>query len=439
MEPEGLDDPALLAEIEAEFAELTAEIQRISAMPSSAAPRKSQLLEGLRASWRERLAARTGDRPEWRKKLDDTIGDAVERLLEDGIVENPDGSLAFALRGDTLKNEGGPLLRGLMDGLSNMLSERFPAPKPATPDEPPANPLQSLLGGLGHMLAGALKNVVAQVGAQPGAQAGAQPGGPITTEVPTSGGNVKIVVTPPAETKSDELARSGEAIDVGAVDFQGEHQVSASFEIDTRGSNPDSPSTSGSASTPPNPGNATSNAFFQQLMAGLGQAVRQAIAPAQPSPVPTPSTQAAPVDGLPTSDPTQAAAPTPPPASASPFAGLSQLFVQAIQKAFTPPAPGSTPPAQAPAAETPAAETPAPSSETPPGESPPAPPAESKASPADATSPEEDPIGDPAAFTVRIPQVNAEHPPSKDQPIPSLNVDLAGLLKSILGNIKPPK
>ncbi len=433
MEPEGLDDPALLAEIEAEFAELTAEIQRISAMPSSAAPRKSQLLEGLRASWRERLAARTGDRPEWRKKLDDTIGEAVERLLEDGIVENADGSLAFALRGDTLKNEGGPLLRGLMDGLSNMLAERFPAPKPATPDEPPANPLQSLLGGLGHMLAGALKNVVAQVGTQPGGA----PGGPVTTEVPTSGGNVKIVVKPPAESKGDELARSGEAIDVGAVDFQGEHQVSASFEVDTRGSNPDA-STTGSTA-PSNPVSATSNAFFQQLMAGLGQAVRQAIAPAQPAPVNPPPAQASPPgvssDGPSATNPPQAAAPpTPPPAAAppSPFAGLSQLFVQAIQKAFTAPAPGSTP-----AAQTPAADAPAPTAETP-GESPPTPVPESKATPAD-PSPEEDPIGDPAAFTVKIPQVNAEHPTSKDQPIPSLNVDLAGLLRSILGNVKPPK
>ena len=118
MEPEGLDDPALLAEIEAEFAELTREIQRISAMPKNAGPRKSELLEALRQSWRERLVSRGGDRPEWRKKLDETIGRAVDRLLEDGIVENADGSLGFALRGDTVQNEGGPLLRGLLDGLS---------------------------------------------------------------------------------------------------------------------------------------------------------------------------------------------------------------------------------------------------------------------------------------------------------------------------------
>ena len=451
-EPEGLDDPALLAEIEAEFAELTAEIQRISAMPSGAAPRKSELLESLRASWRARLAARTGERPEWRKRLDDTIGQAVDRLLEDGIVENPDGSLAFALRGDTLKNEGGPLLRGLMDGLSNLLSERFPAPTPATPDEPPANPLQSLLGGLGHMLAGALKSVVAQVGTQPGA--------PVSTELPTSGGSVKIVVTPPAQSKADELARSGETIDAGAVDFRGEHQVAASFEIDTRGSSTDAAPTPG----PINPAGATSNVFFQQLFAGLGQAVRQALAPAQPSQAQPSQAQPSSVpppastpDGAP---PPDASTPNPSPAP-SPFAGLSQLFINAIQKAFTPPVPGSTAPEATlaptlvPSEVDPVGDPAAPTVKFPQGNpdaTPSAPPPAETTTPTPSLSPTpdaslgaavvpsaEDPIGDAAAFTVKIPQVNPENPPAKDQPIPSLNVDLAGLLRSILGNMKPPK
>ncbi|HRE91623.1 MAG TPA: hypothetical protein PK095_21065, partial [Myxococcota bacterium] len=284
-EPEGLDDPALLAEIEAEFAELTAEIQRISAMPASVGPRKSELLEALRASWRERLKLKTADRPEWRQRLDDTIGRAVDRLLEDGLVENADGSIGFALRGDTIQSEGGPLMRGLLEGLSNMLTEKFPPPGPDASKEAPANPLQGLLGGLGQVLAGALKSAVSQVGAQSSVQ------------VPTGAGDMKIVVKPASST--DGAAQSGKAVDMGAVDFSGEQELKASFEVDTRKTGGGAPSTG-------------TEAFFQQLFAGLGQAVRQAVTP-----------QASP-DG-------KSEAKAPP----TPLSGLGQLFLGAIQKAFT--------------------------------------------------------------------------------------------------------
>src|SRR5690349_10319966 len=125
-DPLGLDDPALLAEIEAEFAEMTQEIQRISMMPRSAAPDKSRMIEALRDSWKKRAGA-VGDRPEWRKKLDDVIGKAVDRLLDDGLTENADGSIAFAFKGDTLTEAGGPVIRGLMESFAHILEERFPS------------------------------------------------------------------------------------------------------------------------------------------------------------------------------------------------------------------------------------------------------------------------------------------------------------------------
>ena len=49
-------DAEVRAEIEAEFAELTAEIERINALPQTAAPEKAAMLEALR----ERLR-RSGD------------------------------------------------------------------------------------------------------------------------------------------------------------------------------------------------------------------------------------------------------------------------------------------------------------------------------------------------------------------------------------------
>lgn len=438
MEPEGLDDPALLAEIEAEFAELTAEIQRISAMPSHVGPRKSELLEALRASWRERLKAKTGDRPEWRQKLDETISRAVDRLLEDGIVENADGSLGFALRGDTIQSEGGPLLRGLLDGLSHMLTEKFPPPAPPSAAQggsaagsaaqagAPANPLQGLLGGLGQVLAGALKSAVAQVGAQvPG---GLSKLGDTTVEakLPTDGGELKVVVKP-AEPASGP-AVPGTAVDIGAVDFHGEQKVAASFEFDSRQhtkAEPEGPAATGASPGAAAPGGAGPNAFFQQLFAGLGQVMRQALTPqpapqpqaAEPTPPAAPGQDGAPqAEGATTTPPTQAA-PQPAP---SPFGGLGQLFFDAIQKAFTPPAAGTSPAPPPQGSEQVAPETGAE----------PTPPAEATAeAPPEAASNE--------AMNVRIPQVNAENKP-EGEPAPALNVDLAGLLRQVLGSIKPP-
>ncbi|MFT7580977.1 MAG: hypothetical protein ACI9MR_002651 [Myxococcota bacterium] len=178
---EGLDDPNVLAEIEAEFAELTAEIDRISALPTSRSPEKAALLKGLREQWQKK-STEHGDRPEWRARIDDTISEAVGKILEDGLQETADGKLAFQLQGDSLTTHGQPVLTALLGGFQGYLAERFPAPsaapKPAADDgeakpdaaattdetdkaatEAAANPLGGLMSGIGQLFAQAIQNV----------------------------------------------------------------------------------------------------------------------------------------------------------------------------------------------------------------------------------------------------------------------------------------
>ena len=171
-----LDDPALLAEIEAEFAELSAELERIHQLPRSMAPKKAELVRGLREQWAQKQAARP-DRPEWRQRLDDALGEALGRILEDGIQETADGKLAFTLNQDSVQSYGGPLLTAVLDGFRHMLADKLkPAPAPAASAKPaaPPNPLQGLVVGLGQMLAQALDNTQREVMKRAAKQAAAQ-------------------------------------------------------------------------------------------------------------------------------------------------------------------------------------------------------------------------------------------------------------------------
>lgn len=441
---QGLDDPALLAEIEAEFAELTKEIERISAMPRTMAPQKSQLVEALRASWRERLEAR-GDRPEWRQRLDRTIGNAVDRLLEEGIQENPDGSLAFALRGETLQQEGGPLLKGLVEGFAHMMMEKFPAPdaaKPPAPDAPPATPMQQILGSLGHTLANALQNAVKQFSTGSGTpDLSAIPPGSSAT-VALGGGEMKVdIQARPPEATADGIGQKA------SFALEGEQDLSASFEIDTRklreardsagapatdaepsgpgssttssGPSSEAPTASGGAPSP------AANAFFQQLFSGLGQAVQQALAPAAGA------------------------------------GGLGQFVTQAIAKAFN--APGAPPPSEPRAGPAPAAAstTVDPSSTAPEANAPegPAPEVNAARAPSPAAAPGADPSPAPTSSSSdtapegqsdATPGVAADAPsppmltatetnPKGDSPA-TMQIDLAGILGQLLGSLKlPPK
>jgi len=391
LDPQGVDDPALLAEIEAEFAELTREIERISAMPRSMAPEKGKLIEALRSSWRSRLdVAGVKDRPEWRQRLDTTIGHAVDRLLETGIQENSDGSLGFALRGDVLQAEGGPVIRGLLEGFANMLEERFPAPDkapPPAPDAPPPNPLQALFGNLGQAFAGVLKTAIQNAGT---AAAGA------VVKVDQDG---QVTSAPPAQANPDATK-----IDLG---LSGEHKLSTSFAFDSRGA--PEPATDAAATptqaTPPSPAAVATNAFFQQLMQGFGQAIKTAV---QPNPQPPAAATPAPASAPPHA--TGATGATPPP-QASPLAGLGQLLSQALQRAV---GPGGAPIVMHAVQPT----TPAPDGS-----------AETTATPAGPSTSET------TATASTEPPANSPEVPKA----PTLQIDFAGLLSQLLsGGKKPP-
>ncbi len=428
-DPQGVDDPALLAEIEAEFAELTREIERISAMPRSIAPQKQQLVEALRASWRTRLDERGGkERPEWRQRLDTTIGKAIDRLLEDGIQENPDGSLGFALRGDTLQSEGGPVMRGLLEGFAHMLEERFPAPgkaPPPAPDAPPPNPLQALFGNLGHAFAGVLKTAIQNVNMTP---QGA------TAKV---GDGVDISATTSSDPSAAGTANISSKADFG---FGGDQKLSTTFEFDSRTNTSVTPVEA--EGTPPAPksgaqvaAGAASNAFFQQLIAGFGQALKTAVTP-KPTELPAAPPQPASATDVPP-DATSPVGTTPPLGAtsatttppASPLAGLGQLLSQALLRAMGPNAgpivlqaaqPTTTPvPGAASAAGAPD-------------------PAGTTTADPHAATPTDAPPTSGSAPTSPAAEANTAAAPPEEPKAPTLQIDFAGLLAQLLGGGKKP-
>ncbi|MCA9517804.1 MAG: hypothetical protein KC635_22850, partial [Myxococcales bacterium] len=254
---EGLDDPALLAEIEAEFAELRAEIDRISAAPGTTGPMKAQLLKAIRQQWRERAVLK--DRPQWRKKLDDVLGEALEKIMADGLVEGPGGQMQFQLQGSTLQDQGGPVMTALLDGFQGYLQERFPENPP--PGAKPAggaapSPLQGLVGSLGHMLTKAVSEARKSMAEQaqkaakkkPTASAEATPDGKVELKLEDAPGGLQDV------------------------------QVETSIGFDTR---------KGDELPPVLP------ELFQKVVAGLGGMLSQA---AKAPPAKAPAADAAPAD-----------------------------------------------------------------------------------------------------------------------------------------------
>jgi len=357
---EGLDDPELLAEIEAEFAELTQEIERISRLPGANTPSKVELLKVLRERWRQRKTPdESGDRPVWRRRIDEAIGEAIENVLEEGIHETADGRLEFALKGDTITTHGQPVLRALLDGFQHFLAERFPArptgappgpagPKGEAPRKPaPPNPLQGLIVGLGQMLSQAIqKSAAAAAKAAPPAGTGVGAGaagveaGAAETEarVDEATGDVELRHTSQATVTSEETKLEAS---VGFDTRQGDKLPSAVPEI------------------------------FARLVQGLGGILNQATSPTAPRPSAAPAAPASepgasdaepsPPEGAagtePTAPPPQGDAPPAPPAPnlKIDFAGLlSQLFQAQMRPGAKPQAgTGKTAPAPAPEPEPP--------------------------------------------------------------------------------------
>ncbi len=392
-DPQGLEDPALLAEIEAEFADLTREIERISAMPLAMAPQKTKLIEALRASWRGKIETHS-DRPEWRQRLDETVGRAVDRLLESGIQENPDGSLGFNLRGDVLQAEGGPLMRGLLDGFVHILEEKFPSPDAAqdaakAASAAPANPMQALMGTLGQTLAGVLKTALQNAKAPAG-------GDPATGTFKVGGSDLGMKVT------QSDIARTSGGADTDMA-FSADKKVSATFDLRTKASTRQGsePQTTATATT------TGANAFFQQLMSGFGQALQQAAKPGRP-----PESKA---------EPEQPAAKEAKPGPVD-VANIGQTLLAALQRAMGPNAGAAVKSSEAPSTTEGAA---AQAAEGAP-----------KAGDAKAEGANEG-AAEPAAEGAAKAEPTQEAAATGPKPA-SLQIDFAGLLQQLLGGKKPP-
>ena len=118
-------DAALMAEIEQEFAELTAEIAKINALPSLGAPEKAAMIESLRTAWQARHEGKP-ERPEWRVEVDRAVDDAVDSVLRDSVVVDVDGNVLFDLKPDALGPHGKPLMNAAATALRAKLGEMLP-------------------------------------------------------------------------------------------------------------------------------------------------------------------------------------------------------------------------------------------------------------------------------------------------------------------------
>lgn len=118
-------DAALLAEIEQEFAELTAEIEKINALPALGAPEKAAMIETLRTSWHARHENKP-ERPQWRKTVDQAVDNAVDAVLRDSVEVDVDGNVLFNLKPDALGPHGKPLMNAAAIALRAKLTEMLP-------------------------------------------------------------------------------------------------------------------------------------------------------------------------------------------------------------------------------------------------------------------------------------------------------------------------
>jgi hypothetical protein len=118
------EDADLTAELDAEFADLNREIERISSLPQEwAKEQQVQQLTKLRDDWLVK-AREHKDRPQWQRKVEEALGSAFEKILRDGTQVGFDGKMSFRLNQDSLGTHGTPVLGTLLEGLSEVLAEK---------------------------------------------------------------------------------------------------------------------------------------------------------------------------------------------------------------------------------------------------------------------------------------------------------------------------
>jgi hypothetical protein len=134
----GPAEPMKVLSIDEEFAELEAELERITALPIAGggeANQAFQALDQLRRKWLERTAARA-DAEGWKARVERACAEAFDRLLRLAHGIDAEGNLRFDLNQKSLGKHAGPLVGTAVESLADDFLKRW-APKDAAPAETP--------------------------------------------------------------------------------------------------------------------------------------------------------------------------------------------------------------------------------------------------------------------------------------------------------------
>ncbi|MGZ3430023.1 MAG: hypothetical protein ACXVCV_25405 [Polyangia bacterium] len=121
-----------LPSIEQEFAELDAELKRIAALPLRTREQQNTLvmaLESLRDSWLQKGRAH-GDRPEWRRVVDEAIIAAFDSVLAEVRASAGDADGKVRLDPQLVQRHLRPVFDAVAEALRRKLVQKFATPQP---------------------------------------------------------------------------------------------------------------------------------------------------------------------------------------------------------------------------------------------------------------------------------------------------------------------
>jgi outer membrane protein OmpA-like peptidoglycan-associated protein len=109
--------------IDEEFAELERELERLRELPVQTPREQQQALatyEAVKREWEARIAAHP-DQPEWQKRAQAALTDAIGSVLRDQKSFGLDGKFTFQLDQQELKKHAAPVLDAVLQGLLTSL------------------------------------------------------------------------------------------------------------------------------------------------------------------------------------------------------------------------------------------------------------------------------------------------------------------------------
>lgn len=127
-------DPALLASIDAEFAELERELAALEKIPDGGAQAGDptgvvQTLQLLHTEWSKRIADKP-DKPAWQRRLDEVLQRALGRILRAGQTIDAHGNLGFALDKNAINAVLPDVAAEAQKGLERSFIEKWTQPAP---------------------------------------------------------------------------------------------------------------------------------------------------------------------------------------------------------------------------------------------------------------------------------------------------------------------